>query len=131
MKKLAYIALTVALFGAGCNAAQTTSQTAVTQPQQQPAAEQQTTPTTSGDETGAQLATFTLDDVAKHTTAEDCWFVVDGKVYDVTKTVENHPGGPAILKGCGKDATEMFSAVKKHGEKALGFLETLQIGELE
>lgn len=28
---------------------------------------------------------FTLAEVAKHGSAEDCWLIIHGKVYDVTK----------------------------------------------
>jgi cytochrome b involved in lipid metabolism len=74
---------------------------------------------------------YTLDDVTKHASASDCWMVIDGKVYDVTKALDNHPGGPAILKGCGTDATQMFYGVKKHGGKARDMLQDYQIGLLK
>lgn len=34
---------------------------------------------------------------------------IEGKVYDVTSYVSRHPGGKAILNGCGKDATVLFN----------------------
>jgi cytochrome b involved in lipid metabolism len=44
--------------------------------------------------------------VAKHTSADDCWVVLYGNVYDVTGFLPNHPGGAKIiLKLAGKDAT--------------------------
>jgi cytochrome b involved in lipid metabolism len=89
------------------------------------------TPPSSTDQATEANAAYTLDDVAKHASDTDCWLAVDGKVYDVTKTIDKHPGGPTILKGCGKDATEMFNGVEKHGEKARGFLPSLQIGMLK
>jgi predicted heme/steroid binding protein len=53
---------------------------------------------------------FSLADVAKHNTEQDCWVVVNGLVLDVTHFLENHPGGPkAILLYAGKDATEEFN----------------------
>lgn len=36
--------------------------------------------------------TYTLDEVSKHNTPEDCWIIVKGKVYDVTKFAPLHPG---------------------------------------
>lgn len=36
---------------------------------------------------------ITSSEVAKHALAEDCWIVVNGKVYDLTKFAPNHPGG--------------------------------------
>lgn len=32
-------------------------------------------------------------EVSKHKTPDDCWIVVDNKVWDVTDFVEEHPGG--------------------------------------
>lgn len=33
-------------------------------------------------------------EITKHSSAEDCWIVVNGKVYDLTKFAPEHPGGP-------------------------------------
>lgn len=37
-------------------------------------------------------ATFSLDEVAKHNKSDDCWVIIHGKVYDVTKFLSEHPG---------------------------------------
>ena len=37
---------------------------------------------------------FSVDEIAKHNTEEDCWVVIHGKVYDVTEFLPDHPGGP-------------------------------------
>lgn len=48
--------------------------------------------------------------VAKHTSADDCWVVLYGNVYDVTEFLPSHPGGSnIILKLAGKDATFVLS----------------------
>ena len=53
---------------------------------------------------------FSLEDIAKHNTKEDCWVSVNGMALNVTDFLENHPGGPkAILLYAGKDATEEFN----------------------
>jgi len=36
----------------------------------------------------------TVANITKHATAEDCWILINGKVYDLTKFAPNHPGGP-------------------------------------
>ena len=58
--------------------------------------------------------TFTLEDVAKHNTAKDCWVVVNGDVLDVSEFMADHPGGKkAIMLFAGKDASEEFNMLHK------------------
>ncbi len=57
---------------------------------------------------------FTLEDVEKHGSKDDCYTAVRGSVYDVTAWISKHPGGEkAILSICGKDGTAQFEG--KHG----------------
>ncbi len=60
-----------------------------------------------------------LEEVAKHDNKEDCWFVIRGKVYDVSVSkFQDHPGGDSIYKGCGIDATTLFETrTTDSGEK--------------
>ena len=54
--------------------------------------------------------------VAKHNTAESCWVILYGKVYDVTEFLPSHPGGKKIiLKLAGKDATDEYDPVHPPG----------------
>ncbi len=58
--------------------------------------------------------TYTLADVATHSSQASCWTAINGNVYDVTKWIGQHPGGPqAILRLCGKDGSDAFNG--KHG----------------
>ena len=52
------------------------------------------------------LPTYTREEVAKHKKFTDCWVVVHGQVYDVTKWLPRHPGGARLLMHyAGEDAT--------------------------
>ena len=42
------------------------------------------------------------------------WTVIDGVVYDITFYIDDHPGGKKkILRGVGKDSSEMFHKFHK------------------
>ncbi|KAF4664580.1 hypothetical protein FOL47_005067 [Perkinsus chesapeaki] len=67
---------------------------------------------------GANGGAGVLDEseVAKHTSEDDCWVIINGKVYDVTKWLPLHPGGvAAIMAYAGKDATEQFNMIHPEG----------------
>ena len=60
------------------------------------------------------MKTFEANEVQKHKSGDDCWIVINGKVYDVTKFLPDHPGGKkAILMYGGKDATEEFEMLHR------------------
>lgn len=44
---------------------------------------------------------YSLAEVAKHCTPDDCWLAVRGKVYDVTSWVAAHPGGSMARRMAG------------------------------
>jgi cytochrome b involved in lipid metabolism len=100
--------------------------------------QQKPSPTTSSPtETSpaAEAKSYTLDEVAKHNSESDCWLAIEGKVYDVTEFVGRHPGGKAILNGCGKDATTLFNERPTnnkgpHPDQAKAQLPSFEIGTL-
>ncbi|KAK8858938.1 hypothetical protein IAR55_003169 [Kwoniella newhampshirensis] len=72
---------------------------------------------------GQKLISY--EEVQKHTTREDCWVIIDGKIYDVTEFLDQHPGGPEIiLANAGKDATKIFKPL--HPPDALEILDPSQ-----
>merc|ERR1712070_409619 len=57
---------------------------------------------------------FTMEEVGKHNSKDDCWVVVGDMVLDVTEFLPDHPGGKkAIMLFAGKDATEEFDMLHK------------------
>lgn len=77
-----------------------------------------------------RTALYPISEVELHSTKNDCWLAIKGNVYDVTSYVQSgfHPGKDAILNGCGKDATQLFS---EHSDKAQKMLIKFEIGKLQ
>ena len=60
---------------------------------------------------------YTLAQVATHSSASSCWSIIQNNVYDLTSWINQHPGGArAILSICGKDGTSAFE--QQHGGQA-------------
>ncbi|KAL4268591.1 acyl-CoA dehydrogenase family protein [Pleurotus pulmonarius] len=81
-----------------------------------------------------QLKTFSRDEVAKHNTPDDLWIIIDGKVYDVTRFKNLHPGGVSVFMEediAGQDATEAFYGLHRHEVIARPQYARLQIGTIE
>ncbi|MEX2468611.1 MAG: cytochrome b5-like heme/steroid binding domain-containing protein [Pseudohongiellaceae bacterium] len=54
-----------------------------------------------------EATVYTLQEIAEHDTAEDCWMAIEGRVYDFTEYLPSHPAPPVIMTGwCGREATE-------------------------
>ncbi|TYH55444.1 hypothetical protein ES332_D09G235500v1 [Gossypium tomentosum] len=74
---------------------------------------------------------FTLAQVSEHKTPKDCWLIINGKVYDVTKFLEDHPGGDEVLlSATGKDATDDFEDVG-HSDSARDMMDQYYVGEID
>jgi hypothetical protein len=79
---------------------------------------------------GKKLRQITAAEVAQHTTQGDCWLIIDDNVYDVTKFIDQHPGGHRVLVDVGgQDATDEFYDVE-HSNVAHDRMEAFLIGEL-
>ncbi|KAF5388407.1 hypothetical protein D9615_000657 [Tricholomella constricta] len=75
--------------------------------------------------------TITIDELRAHKTKESFYILIHGKVYDVTKFIDEHPGGDeVILAEGGQDATEAFEDVG-HSEEARALLPDMLIGDFE
>ncbi|KAJ7207091.1 oxidoreductase [Mycena pura] len=80
---------------------------------------------------------YTEEDVAVHRSASSCWLSRNGKVYNVTQFINDHPGGDdIILKHAGKDVTLAMAgkdgegAQHEHSGAAYDMLAEYQVGKL-
>ena len=81
--------------------------------------------------------TLTLAEVAAHDREDDCYLIIGNertggaKVYDVTKYLEDHPGGDAVLlELAGKYADDMFEDIG-HSTNARQQLKEFLVGTLD
>ncbi|XP_066581576.1 cytochrome b5-like isoform X2 [Prorops nasuta] len=73
---------------------------------------------------------YTRAEVAKHIDSNDAWIIIHNKVYDVTKFLNEHPGGEEVLlEQAGRDGTEPFEDIG-HSMDARQMMEPYKIGEL-
>ncbi|ELK11128.1 Cytochrome b5 [Pteropus alecto] len=73
---------------------------------------------------------YTLEEIRKHNHSKSTWVILHQKVYDLTKFLEEHPGGEEVLREqAGGDATEDFEDVG-HSSDAREMSKTFIIGEL-
>jgi len=76
----------------------------------------------------SETKSYEQKEVEKHNKEEDCWVVVKGKVYDVSK-FDDHPGSKDILvEFSGGDATEEFEDIG-HSQTALDMMKSYYIGD--
>lgn len=73
---------------------------------------------------------YTMTEVSKHDTSDDCWLVISQRVYNVTDYIPRHPGGRrAITKRCGTEVTSIFTRI--HSNRAWDLLANYKIGNLQ
>ncbi|XP_058011550.1 uncharacterized protein LOC131184371 isoform X2 [Ahaetulla prasina] len=88
---------------------------------------------TAGERGGARPEAgpfFTLAEVAKRSSDREAWLVIHDRVYDVTRFLDEHPGGDKVLlEQAGRDATESFEDVG-HSMDAKEMLKQYLIGEV-
>ena len=75
---------------------------------------------------------ITLKKVKKNATSTSCWSIVNGKVYNLTNWINQHPGGSSrIIAMCGKDATRAFAQQHMGSARVASELAPFQIGVLK
>lgn len=75
------------------------------------------------------LEEIKMTEVAKHDRKDDVWLVIEGRVYDLTDYIDNHPGGDSMLKFAGKDASEAFYG-PQHPSSTRDLVRSYIIGKL-
>ncbi|KAL1937762.1 hypothetical protein VTO73DRAFT_12915 [Trametes versicolor] len=73
----------------------------------------------------------TYAELKEHSTKESLYILLHEKVYDVTKFIDEHPGGDeVIIAEAGRDSTEAFEDVG-HSDEARALLKDLLVGDFE
>ncbi len=90
------------------------------------------TPATTGEDDA--LPAYTLDQIAEHDTLDNCWMAIEGKVYDFTDYIPEHPTPDRIMEvWCGREATEGMRTKgigRDHSAAAWAMMEPYLIGKL-
>ncbi|KAI0723144.1 cytochrome b5 [Earliella scabrosa] len=77
----------------------------------------------------AKLVTYA--ELKEHRTKDSLYILLHEKVYDVTKFIDEHPGGDeVILAEAARDATEAFEDVG-HSDEARALLKDMLVGDFE
>jgi len=76
---------------------------------------------------------LSMEEVAKHSAAADCWMAIRGVVYDLSYFA-SHPGGSAYVPYCGKDGTAAYDSKggrgRPHSAVADSMLKDYEVGSL-
>lgn len=131
MKKLT--ALSLLVFWAAVTAL-LTSGLVIYQNDRQPIATQDQQGATT---TASTAKTLSMQEIATHNSTASCWLLIEGKVYDVTSFLYQHPGeASTIIPTCGTDATKAYATMgrtnspRPHSQNANAMLQAYYIGDL-
>uniref|UniRef100_A0A3P9KMM0 Cytochrome b5 n=1 Tax=Oryzias latipes TaxID=8090 RepID=A0A3P9KMM0_ORYLA len=73
---------------------------------------------------------YRLSEIEAQNSFKSTWIIIHHKIYDVTKFLDEHPGGEEVLREqAGGDATESFEDVG-HSTDAREMASSMVIGEL-
>ncbi|XP_052815142.1 cytochrome b5-like [Mya arenaria] len=77
-----------------------------------------------------ELKSFSLKEVKEHNDSKSTYLVIYDQVYDVTKFLEEHPGGEEVLlEQAGGDATDAFEDVG-HSTDARELMKDYLVGDI-
>jgi len=73
---------------------------------------------------------YSYEEIKKHNDNHSTWIVIHNDVYDVTKFLNEHPGGEEVLlEQAGKDASDAFEDVG-HSTDARELMAKYKVGEV-
>lgn len=77
----------------------------------------------------------TMEELARHATADDCWMAIRGRVYDFSDYIPKHPTPARVMtRWCGREATEPYDTKgygRPHSAAADEMMEEYFIGVLD
>ena len=80
----------------------------------------------------AATKSYTSAQVKRHNKASDCWTIINGSVYNLTKWVNRHPGGSQfIVQLCGRNGSAAFTGQHGSDGSARSMLAGYRIGKLK
>ncbi|KAM4534271.1 cytochrome b5 [Odontesthes bonariensis] len=83
-----------------------------------------------GEQSPAGVKYYRLSEIEEQNSFKSTWIIIHNKVYDVTKFLEEHPGGEEVLREqAGGNATESFEDVG-HSSDAREMASSMVIGEV-
>lgn len=76
---------------------------------------------------------YSRSEVACHNKYNDCWMIINGHVYDLTRFMTIHPGGSKILQvTAGSDGSDDYNHISHHKNQEIeGQLATYEIGTVD
>ncbi len=78
------------------------------------------------------LTSYTMQQVATNNKASSCWTVINGSVYDLTRWIDIHPGGPEVITSmCGIDSTAVFTAQHDDAANPVKILKQFILGPIK
>jgi len=75
------------------------------------------------------LPVWTMSDITNSLNAGDKVIIIDNVVYDISRFVDHHPGGPVILTYLGTEASSVFHGdrLHHHSNAAINLLSTMRL----
>ncbi|XP_019850246.1 PREDICTED: fatty acid desaturase 2-like [Amphimedon queenslandica] len=78
-----------------------------------------------------EAMSYTRAEVSKHKRSNDCWIIIEGRVYDVSGWLDKHPGGKRIIRHyAGEDASLAFESFHNNKKLVRSYLSKYYIGDI-